>query len=217
MARPRKAEGRDTRQAILDASLDLFADRGFFGTSMREIARAVGVRESALYHHFDSKQAIFQALLTQMGPGRITQLLQLEVEALVAAVGARAMLRQLLDLILATFAIPAEQKLFRVMLQEGARLAQQEGVQPLQAIGKVRAALAGIFGRLVELGAIRPVDPSTTAALFMGPLMLLRVLHLAQRSDFKALHTDLDRLFDQLWESIKPLPAPTRIRKASAP
>ena len=215
MARPAKAEGRDTRQAILDASLDLFAERGFHGTSMREIARAVGVRESALYHHFDSKQAIFQALLAQMGPGRVTQLLQLDVDQLVAAVGARGMLRRLLDLILATFAIPAEQKLFRVMLQEGARLAQQDGLQPLQALARVRAALARILQRLVELKAIRRVDPATTAALFMGPLMLLRVLHLAQRTDFKAFHTDLDALFDQLWESIKPLPAPTRARKAA--
>src|SRR3954471_15479210 len=65
MGRPKNSEGRDTRQDILDAALDLFAENGFFGTSMREIARAVGVRESALYHHFTSKEALFEALMNE--------------------------------------------------------------------------------------------------------------------------------------------------------
>jgi AcrR family transcriptional regulator len=213
MARPRSAEGRDTRQAILDAALDCFAERGYFGTSTREIARAVGVRESALYHHFDSKQAIFDALISQMGPGRVSQLVQLDVDQLVETLGARAMLRRMLDLILATFAIPSEQKLFRVILQEGGRMARQGVVNPLAAIGQVRQGLATLFARLVARKAIRKVDPATAAAMFMGPLMLLRILHLAHQPDFRALHADVDRIFDQLWESIKPLEAPARRRR----
>ncbi|MCC7243764.1 MAG: TetR family transcriptional regulator, partial [Acidobacteria bacterium] len=51
MARPRNADGQRTRQAILDAALDLFGEKGYFGTSLRDVARAVGVRESALYNY----------------------------------------------------------------------------------------------------------------------------------------------------------------------
>ena len=63
MARPRNADGQRTRQAILDAALDLFAQKGFFGTSLRDVATAVGVRESALYNYFPSKDALFEALI----------------------------------------------------------------------------------------------------------------------------------------------------------
>src|SRR6478735_10988053 len=63
MARPKNADGQRTRQAILDAALDLFADKGFFGTSLRDVAAAVGVRESALYNYFAGKDALFEALL----------------------------------------------------------------------------------------------------------------------------------------------------------
>src|SRR6188768_3945233 len=63
MARPKNADGLRTRQAILDAALDLFAEEGYFGTSLRDIAAAVGVRESALYNYFPGKQALFNALI----------------------------------------------------------------------------------------------------------------------------------------------------------
>ena len=63
MARPRNADSQRTRQAILDAALALFSERGFFGASLRDIAGAVGVRESALYHYFPSKDALFEALI----------------------------------------------------------------------------------------------------------------------------------------------------------
>ena len=63
MARPKNADGQRTRQAILDAALDLFAANGYFGTSLRDVASAVGVRESALYNYFAGKAALFDALL----------------------------------------------------------------------------------------------------------------------------------------------------------
>jgi len=44
-----------TRERILDEALDLFARQGFAGTSIRQIARAVGLRESSLYNHFPGK------------------------------------------------------------------------------------------------------------------------------------------------------------------
>jgi AcrR family transcriptional regulator len=54
MGRPSKDEARKTREDILSAALDLFAEQGFAGTSVRQIAQAVGVAESALYYHFRS-------------------------------------------------------------------------------------------------------------------------------------------------------------------
>ncbi|MEG1477506.1 MAG: TetR/AcrR family transcriptional regulator, partial [Oscillospiraceae bacterium] len=59
-------ESVKTKQRILDYSLQLFSCDGFSGVSMRNIAAAVGVKESSLYKHFQSKQAIFDAILLQM-------------------------------------------------------------------------------------------------------------------------------------------------------
>ena len=63
MGRPPNADGQRTRQAILDAALALFAEKGYYGTSLRDVARAVGIRESAIYNYFPGKEALFEALL----------------------------------------------------------------------------------------------------------------------------------------------------------
>jgi AcrR family transcriptional regulator len=56
------AEG--TRQRILDAATELFEQRGFAGTSIRDLAVRVGMTKAALYYHFPSKEEVLQALLT---------------------------------------------------------------------------------------------------------------------------------------------------------
>ena len=50
------------RPAIVQAALSLFAERGLDGTSMRDIARAAGVQEAAIYRHFASKDALAREL-----------------------------------------------------------------------------------------------------------------------------------------------------------
>lgn len=54
--------GPATRDAVLDAARRLFTERGFDGTSMRDIAAEVGVTNAALYYHFPSKDARLAAL-----------------------------------------------------------------------------------------------------------------------------------------------------------
>jgi AcrR family transcriptional regulator len=66
--RPPKAEAGDTREELLRAALRLFASRGYEGTSVRAIAREVGLSESVLYAHFESKRAIFDQVLAALGP-----------------------------------------------------------------------------------------------------------------------------------------------------
>ena len=58
-------EARTTKQRILDEALTLFSTNGFDGVSVKEIADAVGIKDSSLYKHFKSKQEIFDILLEE--------------------------------------------------------------------------------------------------------------------------------------------------------
>ena len=53
----------NTKQEILEASLDLFSIQGFEATSISQIACAVGIRKASLYSHFENKQAILDAIV----------------------------------------------------------------------------------------------------------------------------------------------------------
>ncbi len=53
----------NTKREILNASLDLFSVQGFEATSISQIADKVGIRKASLYSHFESKQAILDALV----------------------------------------------------------------------------------------------------------------------------------------------------------
>src|SRR5437773_5827824 len=54
-----------TRAALLDAATTLFAERGYAGTSLEDVATAARVTRGAVYHHFAGKQALFEAVLDQ--------------------------------------------------------------------------------------------------------------------------------------------------------
>ncbi|MEL4106342.1 TetR/AcrR family transcriptional regulator [Oscillospiraceae bacterium WX1] len=53
-----------TKEKILDAALTLFSERGYDPVSVRDIAAAVGIKESSLYNHFKNKQDIFDTIVT---------------------------------------------------------------------------------------------------------------------------------------------------------
>ena len=57
--------GQVTRARLLDAAWSAFAAHGFDAASVDEICRRAGVSKGAFYHHFDSKQSIFLALLQE--------------------------------------------------------------------------------------------------------------------------------------------------------
>lgn len=51
-----------TKTVILKEALTLFAEKGYFGTSMSDLARAVGIKKASLYSHFNSKESIFREI-----------------------------------------------------------------------------------------------------------------------------------------------------------
>lgn len=64
------SKGEQTRQAIIEAAFDIFRERGYHGTSMRQIAERAGVALGGIYNHFASKEDIFAAVLEAHHPYR---------------------------------------------------------------------------------------------------------------------------------------------------
>ncbi|TCJ11676.1 TetR/AcrR family transcriptional regulator [Parasulfuritortus cantonensis] len=78
LANPRKA----TRDEILRVSMPMFAQRGYDGVTMREIAAAVGIQAAALYYHFPDKQSLYMAVMEHAFSDRLKRFLASVVEDL---------------------------------------------------------------------------------------------------------------------------------------
>lgn len=66
--RPRRV---DVRIRLLDAALEVFAERGFEGASMDQVAAAAGFTKGALYSNFDSKEELFLSLMDRQVAERV--------------------------------------------------------------------------------------------------------------------------------------------------
>lgn len=195
MGRPQHADGQRTRQAILDAALGLFAAKGYFGTSLRDIATGVGIRESALYNYFPSKEKLFEALLVTSQQSKAERL-SAAIEEPIADV--RVTLTRLASVALEQFSEPRQQQLFGICMSDGLRLAKEGRINLFERMGQGHAPLHELMRRLVEGGWLRPADSQVLAMEFMGPLLLWRQLQairsalpvVTNRAAFARSHVD---------------------------
>ena len=68
----------ETKERILDVSLDLFSQKGYSAVSIRDICKHVKIKESSVYYHFKNKQAIFDELLCRFQKTADAMMEQLE-------------------------------------------------------------------------------------------------------------------------------------------
>ncbi len=63
-----ETKGARTQKAILDAAYRLIIEQGYAATSMRQIAEKAGLALGGIYNHFESKEAVFQAIIQERHP-----------------------------------------------------------------------------------------------------------------------------------------------------
>ncbi|MEW2354284.1 helix-turn-helix domain-containing protein [Spirillospora sp. NPDC029432] len=173
--RPPKSTGPATRDLLLDAALELFARQGFAATTVRQIAARVGVRDSAIYGHFPSKQAIYDALFAEAGPASF-EALRVDVDALVRA-GPRRAVPELVERVMAGWSAPRARRFSSVLLRDGSGDAGLGGLAA--AIETARERLQEPFARWQRAGLVRTdMDPRQMVWELFAPLQVPRLLHL---------------------------------------
>jgi len=65
---------KDTRKALIEAASELFAHKGFYGTSIRMVAEQVGISKASLLHHFLSKEKLYAAVMSRIADGILREL-----------------------------------------------------------------------------------------------------------------------------------------------
>ena len=167
-------EKGNTKQEILEAALDLFSVQGFEATSISQIAGAVGIRKASLYSHFESKQAILDALvqdvLMQYGEHSIFAKTdwQKGAEGIPATPDAAVqMIQGQLRYILHDSHISRARKMLVIEQFQNPALAQ---LQTKQNYADVMQYFTGLMKQLIRQGVLAGDDPQIMAAQFCLPV-----------------------------------------------
>lgn len=164
MAKRTAGDAAKTREKIMAQARQLFAERGFAGTSAREISAAAGVTVGAMFHHFDSKLDLFQQVFEE---------LELEMDAQAKAASRPELGLAPLDLFLAGVRISldfAEQRDFhRIVFIEAPAVFGEEKWREVDSRLGLKTVMAGSRALMAAgLIAEQPVKP--IAILLMGAM-----------------------------------------------
>lgn len=162
----------DAREAILEAAARLFAEKGFNGTTTREIAEQAGVAEITLFRHFGTKKELLLAVLTPALAGGMTSVL---ADALLA--DAQGIMPDVLSLVVNDRLNTAERHkyLFTVLFNE-AKFHEDVRAQFGQVVKQVTDACRVYLERHASTNQGPARDPELLAYLFVACIVGLITL-----------------------------------------
>lgn len=191
----RKAEQAEaTRAALLSTARALFTERGFADTPTEEIVRRAGVTRGALYHHFQSKEDLFRALVEEVE----TEITHKIAETFMRqpdtwdgiVVGCEMFLDACLD--------PGVQRILIVDAPAVLGPEVQREIEEKYGLAITRHALQ----RAIDEGLVDPQPPDILARIVLGALRE-GALHIARAADPVAVRNDVGVVVRRLLEGLR--------------
>ncbi len=161
---------RTTRDDVIEAAGRLFAEKGYHGTSMRDLGRELGMLGSSLYAHIDSKQDLLVEVVE-----RGARLFDASARAALASSGGaaerlRALIRGHVDVVLDNLAVA------RTFLNEARMLDDEHRRRVVSARDRYEAAFRKVIREGIEEGTFREgIDPK------LASIFVLSVLNAIER------------------------------------
>jgi AcrR family transcriptional regulator len=151
----------ETRDRILKAALRLFAQKGYDGTTTRELAEAAGVAEGTLFRYFSNKKAILVEVATQGWIEILTDLLTELSEMGSYKAVAQVMRRRMLHL-------HKNADMLRVCFMEAQFHPDLRDRIQAEVIDKMTDVAEVFFQSAMDQGIYRRMNPKTVARVFLG-------------------------------------------------
>ena len=172
----------DTKERILEAALEMFSQKGYAGTNIRELSASLGLVKSGVYKHYESKEAIWNALLDEMiayyaehfGSSEHLPPLPDSLEGLVD-----------MTMRLVNFTVHDERILMtrKVLTLEQFRDGRARELATKHFLTGLTEIFTHIFAGMMDKGSLRRDDPAMLAFAYTTPISAL--IHLCDREPEK--------------------------------
>lgn len=190
MSAPRFQRRKEDRpQEITAAAFEVFAEKGYAAARVEEVARRAGVSKGLLYRYFDTKEALFKAVIRSVVIRRVDALLNaVETTGLSSEAFMRGPLIEFMK------SVPGSPVaiVIRLLLAEGQRHPDLVDYYWENVVAKGLRAISGFIERGVERGEFRDSALSDLPQLVLAPMMLSMIWRIL----FSARALDTDRLME---------------------
>ena len=163
----RRKEARP--QEILEAALAVFAEKGFSAARMEDISRRAGVTKGTIYLYFESKEALFKALVRESLTPTITAVIE-------RALAYQGSSRDLLIMVLSTvgnFIRTSDRVVLpKIVIAEAGNFPELVRFYRAEIIDKGLGLLEQVVARGIARGEFRNIDPKHVARLCIAPILL---------------------------------------------
>jgi AcrR family transcriptional regulator len=199
------SKGSKTKAKILKTSLKLFSTKGFKATTVRDIAGAMGVKQSALYNHFKNKDEILETLVTELTSSAIVTLFDNKESETLIKQG-----KSLLMSIATTFKLIGfdgqNEALLKLLMQEIYRNERIREIYNEHFYQENVKKLSGLLFGMMQEEMIKSSDPLLLANEFFSPLffyqMQVSLLKLDKKSTSSVVSM-FEKHVDFFWDNIK--------------
>ena len=198
-------KGSKTKEKILKTALKLFSTKGYKATTVRDIAGAMGVKQSALYNHFKNKDEILETLISNLTSSAIVTLFDDK-----EAQDAHKQGKSLLMSIATTFKLLSfdaqNEALFKLLMQEMFRNERIREIYNEYFYQENVKKLSSYFFMMMQDEQIRSSDPLLLANEFFSPLFFYQMQVSLLKMDKKSTSSVVslfEKHVEHFWDNIK--------------
>ncbi len=173
---------KTTKQRILDEALNMFAENGYKGTNLRDLAQALGISKTALYRHFTNKEDIWNSIV-ESGEKYYEEHFGSAEDLPPTPDTTDGLLTLTMHQVEFTVHDPFVKKIRRLLAMEqfrNERMAQMATNHYMTGIEKIYTA---VFGNMMAKGLMKRDDPAILALEYVSPITML--VHLCDREPAK--------------------------------
>lgn len=171
----------DTKRLILKKALELFSSNGYDSVSVAEIAKAVGIKAPSLYNHYESKQAIFDAIVKDTAEQYDKYTSEVDVHVgnakidknVFAGITETALKEKVRSIFLYSLQNKEISSFRKMMTIEQFRNPELSELYSKRFVKRMTDYHAEIFRGLIGAGVIEKHDPETLALMYVSPILVL--------------------------------------------
>ena len=160
-----------TKEKILDAALTLFAENGYDGTSVEQIANIVGIKAPSLYKHYKGKEDILNALIDS-AETRYEEMFGSEKNIGRVPQSREEFIKVTMERISFTMRDPIIRKTRMLLVQEQFRNERISEVTTRHQLDGIQGMFAKIIKGMMDVGIVKNDDPALLAAELTAPAVL---------------------------------------------